>query len=61
MTEFDVPINSETKMTYSGLLMWDFNDFLPPFVLEAVEDRDVTFHQVYKCREIHVKCKNLPH
>jgi hypothetical protein len=53
MTEFDVSINPDTKMTYSGLLMWDRSskihyliDFLAPFVLEAVEDRDVTFHQI---------------
>jgi hypothetical protein len=53
MTEFDVSINPDSKMTYSGLLMWDisskihyFIDFLPPFVLEAVEDRDVTFQQI---------------
>jgi hypothetical protein len=51
MTEFDVPINPGTKITYFGFLMWDrsskihyFIDFLAPFVLEAVED--VTFHQI---------------
>ena len=53
MAEFDVSIYPGTKMTYSGLLIWDrsskihyFIDFLAPFVLEAVEDKDVTFHQI---------------
>ena len=53
MTELDVSINPGTKMTYSDLLMWDrsskthyFIDLLAPFVLEAVEDRDVTFNQI---------------
>ena len=41
-------------MTYSVLLMWDrsskihyFIDFLVPFVLKTVEDRDVTFHSIF--------------
>jgi hypothetical protein len=53
MNEFDVSINHGIKITYSGLLMWERSskihhliDFLAPFVLEAVEDRDVTFHQI---------------
>jgi hypothetical protein len=40
-------------MFYSGLLMWlglskihNFIDFLAPFLLEAVEDRDVNFNQI---------------
>ena len=51
--EIDVSINSGTKMSFSGLLMWlvlskiyYFIDFLAPFLLEAVEDRDVTFNQI---------------
>ena len=53
MIALDVSINSGTKMTYPALLMWDksskihfFIDFLASFVLEAVEDRDVTFNQI---------------
>ena len=53
MTEIDVSINPGTKMSYSGLLMWlglskihYFIDFLASFLLEAVEDRDVTFNQI---------------
>ena len=53
ITEIDVSINPGTKMSYSGLLMWlglskihYFIDFLAPFLLEAVEDRDVTFNQI---------------
>ena len=53
MDEFDLSINLGTKMSYSGLLMWDkpskihyFIDWLALFVLEAVEDKDVTFHQI---------------
>ena len=52
MTELGVSINPGIKITYPGLLMLDrsskihyFIDFLAPFVLEAVEDRDVTFNQ----------------
>ena len=52
-TELDVSINPGIKMSYSGLLMWVglskihyFIDFLAPFLLEAVEDRDVTFKQI---------------
>ena len=53
INEIDVSINPGTKMTYSSLLMWlgmskihYFIDFLAPFILEAVEDRDVTFNQI---------------
>jgi hypothetical protein len=53
LTEIDVSINPGTKMSYSGLLIWlgltkihYFIDFLAPFLLEAVEDRDVTFNQI---------------
>ena len=53
MTELDVFINPGTRVAYSGLLMWDrsskvhyFIDFWSPFVLEAVEDRNVTFNQI---------------
>ena len=52
MAELDVSINPGTKMSYSSLLMWVgmskihyFIDFLAPFLLEAVEHRDVTFNQ----------------
>ena len=52
MTEIVVFINASIKLSYSGLLMWlglskihYFIDFLAPFLLEAVEDRDVTFNQ----------------
>ena len=40
-------------MAFSGLFMWDksskthyFIDFLAPYLLEAVEDRDFTFDQI---------------
>ena len=46
-------INPGTKMSYSGLLIWVglskiqfVIDFLAPFLLEAVEDRDVAFNQI---------------
>ena len=53
ITELVVSINPDTKMSYSGLLMWVglskiqyFIDFMASFLLEAVEDRDVIFNQI---------------
>ena len=53
IAEIDIFINPGTKMFYSGLLMWlglsknHYSiDFMAPFLLEAVEDRDVTFNQI---------------
>jgi hypothetical protein len=55
LTELDISISPDTKMTYPSLLMWDesskihfFIDFWHPFSwrLWSVEDRDVTFNQI---------------
>jgi hypothetical protein len=62
-TELDVSIHPGTKMSYSGQLMWVglskthyFIDFLAPFILEAVEDRDVSFNQI---KGSYIKCPLL--
>ena len=53
IAELDVFINPDSKMTYSGFLMFDgalkiqfLHNFLAPFLLEAVEEKEVTFNQI---------------